>query len=124
MRSALGARKDARRTNGHTPGNREEGMSSCLARTNTRKSDEGGKALSGSGTEQDSAELFDFEITDELRALAAGYETLGDSVRAGDIPNSLLADLAFTMKDHPQPDTHDPASNDSNSAETPGATDR
>lgn len=122
MRSALGARKNARRTNGHTPGNREEGMSSCLARTNTRMSDEAGNAFSVADTEQDLAELFDFEITDELRALAAGYETLGDSVRSGDIPNSLLADLAFTMKDHPQPDTHDPASDDSTSAETPGTT--
>jgi len=38
-------------------------------------------------------DLFDFEVTDALRDLAQ-IDGLGDQIRSGDIPNTLLADLA------------------------------
>lgn len=41
------------------------------------------------------ADLFDFEVTDELRQLASGYETLGDTISNGWLPSSLVADLLF-----------------------------
>lgn len=40
-------------------------------------------------------DLFDFEVTDELRQLASGYETLGDTISQGWLPSALVADLLF-----------------------------
>lgn len=45
--------------------------------------------------EEAEEDLFDFEVTDELRALAAGYEDLGDTIRQGHLPASLVLDLLY-----------------------------
>ncbi|WP_435299714.1 hypothetical protein [Timonella sp. A28] len=43
--------------------------------------------------ETSASELFDFELTDELLAEVGNLDALGDLIRAGEIPNALLADL-------------------------------
>ncbi|MFD2841033.1 hypothetical protein ACFSYH_10685 [Populibacterium corticicola] len=49
--------------------------------------------------EEAEEDLFDFEVTDELRALAAGYEDLGDTIRQGYLPASLVLDLLYGEED-------------------------
>lgn len=44
-------------------------------------------------------QLFDFEVTDELREMASGYETLGDQIAHGWVPNALLADIFYPESD-------------------------
>lgn len=42
---------------------------------------------------EESEQDFDFEVTEELLTLAGDLDGLGDQIRSGNIPNSLLADL-------------------------------
>ncbi len=49
--------------------------------------------------EEAEEDLFDFEVTDELRALAAEYENLGDTIRQGHVPASLVLDLLYGEDD-------------------------
>ncbi|WP_029068706.1 hypothetical protein [Jonesia quinghaiensis] len=41
-------------------------------------------------------DLFDFELTDEVRDIVGDTTGLGDQIREGNIPAALLADLALT----------------------------
>lgn len=57
-----------------------------------------GKPNDGAPT-SDVDELFNFEITNELRELASGYDSIGDRVREHGVPRELLANLFLRGSD-------------------------
>ncbi|GEM_PF-6756299 len=95
MRAVTDARRKNAKLHSHpnAPQNQKQQATSgnlLQPRTQRTPTKETQQEIDHLGSHED---LFAFEITDELRELASGFESLGGQIRNGFIPTSLIADL-------------------------------